>query len=81
MLISKLSKTNYSQTIVIPKEYRMQGDKVKITPYGNGVLIEPLVKNPFEAMFNKLDQLPSDFMSKDDSRPNDLPQKRDEIFT
>ena len=83
MQIAKLSKRNYSQMLVIPKEYRIDGEKVKITQYGNGILIEPIDEDhPFAKMFDNLakHEMPRDLFEQG-RESNLLPEERDEIFT
>ena len=77
MVFARLSKHNYSQEVRLPKGYRMPGEKVKISKYGNGVLLEP-IEEGFESLFDSLDQFSEDFMS--DGRNQPEMQKRDEIF-
>jgi virulence-associated protein VagC len=82
MQVVKLSKRNYSQMLVIPKEYRLSGDEVKITPYGRGVLIEPIESdNPLVAMLDKLIDMPADYMSNSQERHKNIKlAKREELF-
>lgn len=38
---AKLFKHGGSQAVRLPKEFRFPGERVKLTPMGRGVLIEP----------------------------------------
>ena len=82
MQVVKLSKRNYSQMLIIPKEYRLSGDEVKITPYGRGVLIEPIENdNPLVAMLDKLIDMPDDYMPSSQERHENIKlAKREELF-
>lgn len=57
--IAKLFQNGRSQAVRLPKEFRFEGDRVRVRRVGNGVLLEPLVLDPKE-MFRRLDELNSD---------------------
>ncbi len=41
---AKLFRNGASQAVRLPKEFRFEGDRVRISRQGDGVLIEPLAK-------------------------------------
>jgi antitoxin VapB len=57
--IAKLFQNGRSQAVRLPKEFRFEGDRVRVRRVGNGVLLEPLVLDPKE-MFRRLDELNSE---------------------
>ena len=54
--LSNLFKLGGSQAVRLPKEFRFEGERVKLTKVGRGVLIEP-EEFDFEAWFKRLDAL------------------------
>lgn len=77
MEFAKLSKHGYSQEVRLPKKYRMSGTKVKISKYGQGVLLEPIPQG-FDTLLESLDDFSDDFMKEGrESLPN---QEREELL-
>lgn len=77
MQYSKISSHNYSQEVRIPKALRFNTNMVKITKYGNGLLIEPAPKG-FEHIYQAISMFSDDFINHE---RKDLPiQQRNEIF-
>lgn len=67
--IGKLFKTGRSQAIRLPKEFRFQGDKVRLKRVGRGVLIEPL-EFDVDAWFAEMARIDkSDFMNQRPEQP------------
>jgi antitoxin VapB len=56
--IAKLFQNGRSQAVRLPREFRFEGDRVRIRRVAQGVLLEPLIQNPKE-WFHKLDELNS----------------------
>lgn len=56
--IAKLFQNGRSQAVRLPREFRFEGDRVRIRRVGQGVLLEPLVQDAKE-WFRKLDELNS----------------------
>jgi antitoxin VapB len=54
--IAKLFQNGRSQAVRLPREFRFEGDRVRIRRVAQGVLLQPLVQNPRE-WFRKLDEL------------------------
>jgi antitoxin VapB len=46
--VAKLFKNGRSQAVRLPKEFRFQGDRVKIRQVEGGVLLEPVNSDPAE---------------------------------
>jgi antitoxin VapB len=54
--IAKLFQNGRSQAVRLPKEFRFEGDRVRIRRVADGVLLEPLIPNTAH-WFKELDQL------------------------
>jgi antitoxin VapB len=60
---AKLFWNGRSQAVRLPKEFRFEGDQVRVTRMGAGVLIEPVPgveKESAEAMFARMDAMGGD---------------------
>jgi antitoxin VapB len=57
--IAKLFQNGRSQAVRLPREFRFEGDRVRIRRMGQGVLLEPLIQDPAE-LFRRLDELNSE---------------------
>jgi antitoxin VapB len=57
--IAKLFQNGRSQAVRLPREFRFEGDRVRIRRVGQGVLLEPIIQDPAE-WFRKLDELNSE---------------------
>ena len=57
--IAKLFQNGRSQAVRLPREFRFEGDRVRIRRVAQGVLLQPIIQNPQE-WFKKLDQLNSE---------------------
>jgi antitoxin VapB len=63
--IAKLFRNGRSQAVRLPREFRFEGDRVRIRRVGQGVLLEPIIQDTKE-WFRKLDELNSEpFLSRD----------------
>lgn len=54
--IAKLFRNGRSQAVRLPREFRFEGDRVRVRRVGNGVLVEPIFTNVSE-WFAELDRL------------------------
>ncbi len=54
--IAKLFQNGRSQAVRLPREFRFQGDAVRVRRVPEGVLLEPLIRNA-ETWFAELDQV------------------------
>jgi antitoxin VapB len=67
--IAKLFQNGRSQAVRLPREFRFEGDRVRIRRVGEGVLLEPMIQDTKE-WFRKLDELNSEpFPSRDKQPP------------
>lgn len=57
--IAKLFQNGRSQAVRLPREFRFEGDRVRIRRVAEGVLLEPLIQNP-QQWFHRLDELNSE---------------------
>ncbi len=69
MTTAKLFKNGNSQAVRLPKEYRMPGDKVKISQKGNQIILEPL-EMTWDTLFEALLDFPDDFMQEGREQPS-----------
>lgn len=53
---AKLFQNGRSQAVRLPREFRFQGDRVRIRKVPQGVLLEPLIPNT-AVWFKELDEL------------------------
>ena len=56
---AKLFKNGRSQAIRLPREFRFEGDRVRVRRAGRGVLLEPMFTD-VSAWFAELDRLASE---------------------
>src|SRR5258708_22895341 len=54
--IAKLFRNGRSQAVRLPREFRLEGDQVRVRRVSQGVLLEPLISNPRQ-WFAALDRL------------------------
>ena len=72
--IAKLFQNGRSQAVRLPKEFRFEGDRVRIRRVPQGVLLEPLIPDTAH-WFEELDRFSSEpFMTR--SRRQPLTPKR-----
>jgi antitoxin VapB len=57
--IAKLFQNGRSQAVRLPKEFRFEGDRVRIRRVAQGVLLEPLIPDTAQ-WFKELDQFNSE---------------------
>jgi len=74
METAKLFQNGNSQAVRLPKEFRMPGDRVKISQRGRQIILEPL-ETTWDALFEALHDFPEDFM--EDGREQPAMQKRE----
>lgn len=66
--IAKLFQNGRSQAVRLPREFRFDGDRVRIRRVGQGVLLEPIIQDTKE-WFRKLDELNSEPFPSDREQP------------
>ena len=54
--IAKLFRNGRSQAVRLPREFRFEGEQVRVRRVAQGVLLEPLISDPAE-WFAELDRL------------------------
>lgn len=75
---AKLFMHGRSQAVRLPKEFRFEGNEVKVSKVGDKVILEPLKKKPLDvdAWFARLDELGGrDFLP--DGIPDESPAEPD----
>ena len=60
---AKLFRNGRSQAVSLPREFRFDGDEVRIRQVGDGVLLEPLISDT-RKWFAELDHFKSAFIKK-----------------
>jgi antitoxin VapB len=74
---AKLFRNGRSQAVRLPKEFRFEGDRVRIRRVDQGVLLEPLIPSALE-WFAELDRFNAEpFMPKGRRQP---PVRRRAVF-
>lgn len=53
---AKLFTNGRSQAVRLPREFRFEGDSVRIRRTAQGVLLQPIIQDPKE-LFRRLDEL------------------------
>ena len=67
--IAKLFKNGRSQAVRLPREFRFEGDRVRVRRAGRGLLVEPVFTD-VSAWFAELDRLSSEaFMPEGRQQP------------
>lgn len=73
--IAKLFKNGRSQAVRLPKEFRFEGDRVRIRRVAQGVLLEPLIPDA-SRWFKALDEFNSEpFLPRGRRQPT-TPKRR-----
>ena len=60
---AKLFRNGRSQAVRLPREFRFEGDEVRIRQLGDGVLLEPRITD-VRLWFAQLDRFKSPYMKK-----------------
>jgi antitoxin VapB len=67
--IAKLFRNGRSQSVRLPQEFRLPGDRVRVSRVGKGVLLEPIVTDAAE-WFAELDRMSDEsFMPEGRNQP------------
>ena len=75
---AKLFRNGRSQAVRLPREFRFDGDEVRIRQVGDGVLLEPVISDP-RKWFSELDRLKTESFMRKGSRQQPVTPRR-EIF-
>ena len=79
MGIAKIFRNGRSQAVRLPKEFRFDGDRVRVRKVAQGVLLEPLIDDP-RKWLSELDRLSKgEFMANPKERRQPRAPKR-EVF-
>jgi antitoxin VapB len=70
MNIAKLSTDGTHQIVILPEDFQMVGTEVYIKKVGNAIVL--IAKdNPWQSLFDSLEQFSDDFMTTRDQPPLD----------
>ncbi len=72
---AKLFWNGRSQAVRLPKEFRFEGDRVRVRRVGAGVLLEPIPgakKESIEELFERMDAMGGDPILRDGRKGSDL---------
>jgi len=73
--VAKLFRNGRSQAVRLPREFRFEGDQVRVRKVAQGVLLEPLIADVSQ-WFAELDRLNAEpFMKRGRKQPA-APQRR-----
>ena len=72
--IAKLFRNGRSQAVRLPREFRFEGDRVKLRRAGTGVLVEPMFTN-ISDWFAELDRFASDPFMPEGRRQPPTPER------
>ena len=72
---AKLFRNGRSQAVRLPREFRFEGDEVRIRQVGDGVLLEPRITD-VQKWFAELDRAKADFMKKSNRQQPVIPRRR-----
>ena len=68
-VIAKLFRNGRSQAVRLPKEFRFEGDRVRVRRVGEGILLEPVISDPAQ-WFAELDRFKGEpFFDKGRNQP------------
>lgn len=66
---AKLFRNGRSQAVRLPREFRFEGDRVRVRRAGRGVLVEPMFTD-VDAWFTELDRIAAEpFLSEGRQQP------------
>jgi antitoxin VapB len=67
----------HGQTVLLPQDFRLDGDEVYVKKVGRSILLIPKQVDPWQSLVDSLDQFSEDFM-QDRAQPD--VQHREAIF-
>jgi len=71
---AKLFRNGRSQAVRLPREFRFDGDEVRIRQVGDGVLLEPRISD-VRQWFAELDRVKPAFMKKGSRQQPQTPRR------
>jgi antitoxin VapB len=73
--IAKLFRNGRSQAVRLPREFRFEGNAVRVSRVSEGILLEPLIGDT-ETWFAELDQLSEEPFMKSARKQPATPKRR-----
>jgi antitoxin VapB len=73
--IAKLFRNGRSQAVRLPREFRFEGDSVRVRRVAGGVLLEPIIADPKE-WFAAMDRRRGEPFLKDGRKQPKTPKRR-----
>lgn len=71
MNTAKISTDGTHQIVILPEDFKMTGTEVYVKKLGNAIVL--IAKdNPWQSLFESLDQFSDDFMTTRDQPPLDI---------
>lgn len=71
MNIAQISTDGTHQIVILPEDFKMAGTEVYIKKVGNAIVLIDK-DNPWQSLFESLDQFSDDFMTTRDQLPLDV---------
>lgn len=71
MNTAKISTDGVHQIVILPEDFKMTGNEAYIKKVGNAIVLISQ-DNPWQSLFESLDQFSEDFMSIRDQPPLDV---------
>jgi antitoxin VapB len=73
--VAKLFRNGRSQAVRLPREFRFEGEEVRVRKVGEGVLLEPIISDT-AAWFAELDRLNTEPFLKTGRKQPKVPRRR-----
>jgi antitoxin VapB len=73
--VAKLFRNGRSQAVRLPREFRFEGDAVRVRRVPEGVLLEPLIADATK-WFEEMDQISSEPLLKKNRKQPRAPRRR-----
>jgi antitoxin VapB len=73
--VAKLFRNGRSQAVRLPREFRFEGEEVRVRKVGEGVLLEPIISDT-AAWFAELDRLNTEPFLKTGRKQPKAPRRR-----
>jgi antitoxin VapB len=73
--VAKLFRNGRSQAVRLPREYRFEGNEVRICRVAQGVLLQPIIHDS-SRWFSELDQISSEPFMRDGRKQPAAPRRK-----
>jgi antitoxin VapB len=73
--VAKLFRNGRSQAVRLPREFRFEGDEVRVRRVPEGVLLEPIISDPKE-WFAAMDKIGGDPLLKKGRKQPPAPRRK-----